>query len=412
MKHYSWTRGMLFFAACLLILQSGCEYNAPPSPWEESQKKEKIIPVITRVIPENNAGTASEITLIGEHFSPVIEENNVYFNQVPAIIKSASDTQIVVYRPNIIGDSLVIKVTVAGAVGIARFSPYKMEAVVEDFGHFTDLEAILVCALDIEDRVYLAMGSMNVIRLNSDESRDLSFTGTTNTNLWTDMKIGSDGYLYLARHNNIIYRMALEGGSAAEYVKFASRNDRVKCIDFDENGNLFGGGKNTGVIVVRSSTDYKKLGYYGDYEINSIRIYNGYLYVVAKYSGTKEVEINTGIWRHPIQPDGSIGDQELVLNWSTSPYGDANLNTMTFSEKGIAYIGTNDKETPVVMYDPTTSSFKPLFFGIIPSPVDQLVWGNSTYLYAIINRNTRFDRGGQFLRINTGELGAPYYGRQ
>jgi hypothetical protein len=411
MKKYSWIKGMLCFASCLLILQSGCEYKAPTSPWEESQKEIKIIPVITQVEPENSAASASEITLIGEHFSATAGGNNVYFNNVPAVIKSESATQIVVYRPNIIGHLLTIKVIVVGAVGIAQFYPYKIEAVVEDFGHFTDLDAILVCALDRSENVYLAMGNTDIIRLNSDGNQDLTFLGTTPGNLWTDMKIGSDENIYLTRSNNIIYRLPKDGGSTEEYLKFASRNDRVKCLDFDESGHLFTGGKNSDIIVVRSATDYQKLGYYVPYEINSIRVYNGFVYIAANYTGAVAGEIKSGIWRHQIQPDGSIGDKELVLDWSSSPYTDASISAITFSENGLIYISTNDNENPIIMYDPNANSFKTLFFGLIPSPVDQLVWGNSTYLYTIINRSIRFDRGGQFLRINAGVAGAPYYGR-
>jgi hypothetical protein len=411
MKQYSWIRVMLFLACCLLILQSGCEYKAPSSPWEESQKKAKIIPVITQVQPENSAGSASEITLIGENFSATAGGNNVYFSNVPAVIKSESAMQIIVYRPNIIGDLITIKVSVVGVAAIAQFYPYKMEAVVEDFGHFTDLDAILVCALDKNENVYLAMGNTNIIRLSSDGSQDLSYSGTTPGNLWTDMKISSDEQIYLTRSNNIIYRLPKEGGATEEYLKFASRNDRVKCLDFDEQGHMFTGGKNSDIIVVRSATEYQKLGYYAQYEINSIRVYNGFVYVAANYTGAVAGEIKSGIWRHQIQPDGTIGNKELVLDWSSSQFAEASISTVIFSENGLIYISTNDNTNPVIMYDPNTSSFKTLFSGLIPSPVDQLVWGNSTYVYAVINRNVRFDRGGRFLRINAGEAGAPYYGR-
>jgi hypothetical protein len=401
---------MLFFAACLLIAQSGCEYKAPASPWEESQKKEKILPVITQVEPAI-AGAASEITLIGENFSPVDSLNKVYFDNVPAVIKSASATQIVVYRPSVVGDSLSINVTVAGALGIAKHYPYKLEAVVENYGHFAGLDALITGGMDKSENLYLAIRGLTVIRLNSDGSRDLGFTGTTQSSLWTELKAGPDGMIYMARSNNIVYRLANTGGAAEEYFKFPNKADRVKSLDFDENGNLYCGGKNSDLLVIRSQTDFQKMGFYADYEILCIRVFKGYVYLAANYLGKDAAVIKTAIWRNQILPDGTVGGKELVLDWSISPTIGATLNSFTFSENGVIYIASNDPETPVIMYDSGAGSFKTLFFGIIPSPVDQLIWGNSNYLYAIGNRNLSFDDGGKLLKINTGEKGAPYYGR-
>jgi len=389
----------------LILLLSGCEYKGPNSSWDELEKREKIMVEIERVEPEQ-AGAASELTIIGTNFSTNSEENWVYIENVRCVVKSCTDASIVIYRPNVVGNSLTIKVSVLNAINVATFSPYKMEAVVEDFGNFAGADAILATTVDQNENVYLAMNNTDVIRLKSDGSRDTEFLGTTDYSLWTDMKVSSDGYLYLARSNNIIYRLPKEGGSTEEYVKFTSRNDRVNSIDFDENDNLFGGGRKT-LVVIRPDGSYEKLGYYSDYDIASVRVYNNYVYVAAENS-------STGIWRHQIlDQNGSLGDQESVLDWSTSPYADANIYDITFSENGVIYIATDNNEvSSIIKYNPDTGSLEPLFFEIIPSAVEQLVWGNSTYLYAVINRNTRFDQGGQLLRINTGEPGAPYYGRQ
>jgi len=202
------------------------------------------------------------------------------------------------------------------------------------------------------------------------------------------------------------------GGAVETYVTFPGRNtDRVKSIDFDQNGNLFCGGKKSGLMVVRPDQTTKKLGIYGDYDIITIRIYSGYVYMTALYSGSGTATVNTGIWRHAINQDGSVGSQELVLDYGASPYANVSLNDMTFSEQGTIYLGITHPETPIVTYNPNDGSYKALFVNLISSPVDQLVWGNSTHLYAIINRNISFSKGGKLIKVNTGELGAPYYGR-
>jgi len=397
--------------AALVAMPWGCEYKAPPSPWEEFEKEVKAPPEIHAVIPEADAGCASEIIIKGAHFSPVITENNVYFNNKPAVIKTASDTELVVYRPNVVGDSVAIKITVAGAVEIAQFFPYRMKAVVEKFGPFSGLDAIVAFTVDKNENVYVAMSNNTVIRLDAQGFQDLSFLSKAPSSLWRDMKVYGD-WVYLVRANNVIYRASISDTVVVEYVTLPNRSDRIRTIDFDSNGHLFGGGKNSDLMVFRSATDYQKLGFYAQYEILSLRVYQEYLYVAANYTGTQPVSVAKGIWRHAIQSDGTVGAQEPVLDWSATPYASATISTITFSENGVMYIASDHPEYPILMYNMNTGEFKPLFYKIIPSPVDQIMWGNSTFLYALVNRNTRFDRGGNFLRIDTGEMGAFYYGRQ
>ena len=412
MNHHYWIRGTVLVSAFGLVIQSGCEYKAPASPWEESLKQNKILPTITRIEPAE-AGSASEITLIGKDFSPVDSLNAVYFNDVPAVIKSSSDTHIVVLRPNVIGNSITISVVVNGAVGIAKFPGYGLGAVVEEFGHFAGIDKLFAFAVDAEENTYLAMSGNSIIRLNPDGGRDLNYlgVGTTavNTSLMTDMKVGPDGMIYMARSNNLIVRLPADADSDAveTVVTLADRADRIKCIDFDPSGILYAGGKNSDLIVIRSAADIIKAGVYKEYEINSIHVSGGFVYLAAVYTGKSSEAIKSGVWRHAVQADGSVGIQELVLNWSAGPFSGATVNTIELSESGKVYIGSNDAQNPVVMVDPDSGEYRTLFYGIIPSPVDRLAWGNSTHLYAVIHRTSQFEDGCQLLKINTGERAAP-----
>jgi hypothetical protein len=414
MKEFSWTRGLILLAAGLLIVQSGCEYKAPVSPWEQAQNATKAYPVINSVEPVI-ANQAREITINGGPFSTVASENSVYFYNVPAIIKRATENQIVVYRPNTSGDSLAIKVTVAGKVGIAAFSPYRLEPVVEPFGSFAGTEVILTSTVDKNENVYLAMGNLRAIRFNSAGVRDFNFNAITPNNLWTDMKVGSDGNVYLSRGNNIIYRIIPSGGaldSTKEYVKMASSKSRMTTFDFAQDGaTLFAGGKNSDLLIIRAPKDTARANIYGEYDIKSLRVFNGYVYVAAQYLGATATIPKTAIWRHQILANSLVGNQELVLDWTVTEYGTATINTITFSQSGSIFIASNHADMPILIFNPADNGLTPLFYGITPSPIDQLVWGNSTYQYALVNRNVTNTNGGRIIRINTGEQGAPYYGR-
>jgi hypothetical protein len=405
MRTDSWIRGAFFFPACLLILQAGCEYKAPSSPWEESRNKAKILPVITRMEPADG-GSASEIALVGENFSPVLSENKAYFGITEAVVTNASPTRITVLRPNVVGDSLTVHVTVAGAAGIGLFRPYRLPAVVWNFGFFAGIDAILAAAVDETENVFLAMGDKNFIRLNPDGSAGPASLVTTLSDLWTDLSVGPDRMLYAVRSNNIVYRLPVSGGDVGAYVTFSNRNDRVKSLDLDAAGNLYAGGKNSDLIAIRSGGLPVKAGFYADYEIQSVRVANGFVYVAADYLGTRTDVSKIGIWRHALADDGSVGSQERMLDWSTGPIPVAAVRSIAISESGTIYLGTNDPENAIVMFNPATGGFKTLFFGLIPSPVDQLSWGNSTFLYAVIDRKVTFADGGKLLKIDAGEPGA------
>jgi hypothetical protein len=395
----------------LIFLFLHCEYKGPASPWAESQKEEKVQIEITSIDPVI-AGAASEITILGKNFSTVISDNAVYFDNAQCVIKSCTENAIVVYRPNIVGDSLTIKVTRKDGINVAKHAPYKLETVVESYGQFADTEAMLAECLDANENVFIVMSSMSAIRINADGIRDASYQAGTGSSLWTDMKTGFDGAMYMARSNQIIYHIAAGSDTALEYSRFPDRTkDRVESIDFDQNGNLFCGGKKSGLMVMRSDKSTQQFGFYDDYDILTVRVYNGFVYVAALYSGTGTAGVNEGIWRHLLNTDGTVGSQELVLDYGISPYANAALNDMTISADGKLYLGITHPETPIVKYNPNDGSFSPLFVNLIASPVEQLVWGNSTYLYALIGRSVTISNGGQLLKINTGELGAPYYGR-
>jgi hypothetical protein len=403
MSQKHWNRGALLAAAGLLLLQSACEYKAPASPWEQAQNAVRVVPVITAVEPAV-AGTAGEITLVGENFSDTLSWNHVYFDGTPAIIRSATATWITVYRPRVTGDSVRINVVVDGARDIARFSPYPMDAVVEDFGHFANTDAFLACAADADENVTVVMGSTSFIRLNPDGSQDLAYLKTSSTALWTDMAIGPDGLVYAARSNNIIYRLQDDTSVVQAAITLASRNDRVKSLDFAPNGTIYGGGKNSDLIIIRSPTDVVKSGFYGTWDIYAVRVYGSWVYVAAKFTGTGSVPVAAGVWRHAIQGDGTLAAGEPVLDWAAGPAPAATMAALALAENGVVYVGSNDTARPIVTFDPASGAWNALFYGIIPSPVDQISWGPGHHLYVVVNRTKTIANGGKLLRIDTGVL--------
>jgi hypothetical protein len=393
----------ILISCFVLLVMMGCSYDAPDSPWEVATKKVVVQPVITSIDP-SDAGSASQITIKGENFSTDISKNTVYFDNVVARIISCSSTQIVVYRPNIVGESLTVKVLVSGATEVAKFPGYKLVSVVDKFGVFIDSDAQVVFATDANEYNYiiLADAAQTVIKLDPQGKRVESFQAT-GSKFATDMKMGANGYLYYVRKQEQVYRIAPTGGEAEKWVKFAS-GGKAKCLDFDENGNMYAGGEKTGLLVARPDMSFANLGFYKASDIQAVRVYNGYVYVA----------LTTGIWKNQILSNtGTLKEGELLLDWATTgDYASSLISSMAISESGTIVIATNDTlvNAPIMTFKEGGSP-TPLFLGLIISPVDQIIWGSGNYLYALINRRVRKDEGGDFVRITMDEKSAPYYGR-
>jgi hypothetical protein len=399
-----------FALALIFVLGLACEYDAPVSPWAEAQKQPTVVPVIQKVLPEE-ARSASEIKIMGENFSPVPAKNLVYFNNVAAIIKSATASEIVVYRPKITGNGLTIKVIVEGALGIGKYSPYQLTEILSSFGLFLDGDAIICMTMDKDENTYVILraNDNNLIKLTPDGKRDDSFTATV-TRYATDLAVGPGGFIYIVRKRDQVYRVPPTGTTVENYAKFAS-SAAGQCLDFDQNGNIFAGGEKTGLLLLRPDKTSAKLGLYTDFNVKAIRVFNNYVYVLASYMGTDPSVQPSGVYRNQILTTaGEVGPNELVLDWATTgDYQTATFNSFTFDANGDMYVGTN--HAAPVLFAKKDGSMAPLYYGMIAPSADQIVWGNQKYLYLLRNQRMTKAEGGGIIRIDMDKLGAPYYGR-
>ncbi|MFC1569963.1 hypothetical protein ACFL4L_06990, partial [bacterium] len=178
--------------------------------------------------------------------------------------------------------------------------------------------------------------------------------------------------------------------------------------DFDENDNFYGGGEKSDLYVLPASGGNIKSGLYKNHSFKSLRVYDGFVYFIAENVRAKEEDIAIGIWRHQIiDANGTLGDQELVMDWANDAgdYTESVPNYFTFSQDGIMMVGT-DNINPILMVDTSDGTLDVMYKGILSTSVEFLVWGTGNYLYQI--------KGGEswdVMRIDMGASGAPYYGR-
>ncbi|MBN2103791.1 IPT/TIG domain-containing protein [bacterium] len=361
-------------------------------------------PVITEVSPQVCTGGANYITITGEHFSSAIEELEVYFDEYPAEIIEASDTHIQVRRPalnfGILSSpvTIVVKVIKNARVLTATYAPYQVDTVVEIYKHFYDQNPLRALAMDTDENCYVFQSMpRNVVRIAP--SGDQFTVGETERPV-SDAIMGPDGQLVLFMNNRRINQLDVMTGAETEWL---DTGERIGCGDFDSEGNLYIGGRRTDLIVAAPDLSFQSLGFYATDDIRFIRVYDDYVYLLVE-TGYDDINIpELAVWRHRIQDaNGTLGTRELVLDWAeTGEFAESDPVCFTFSASGTMVFGT-DHEDPVLMVEPD-GTLDILYKGLITSFVLDMVWGNSTYLYAVTEDD--------LIRIDMGEPGAPYYGR-
>jgi hypothetical protein len=409
-------------SGAILLLIFGfisCEEEAPTKVYNNDLSSPA--PKITSVDPADFAYSyASKIKITGENFSAANDPafgNKVYFDNQPGTIISSSATEIVVIPPDIVGDSVRLKVINPKAEQIAVYYPYKISSTTTKFDQFLSTDSISAIDLDSQENLYALLRTENTAKILKVTTGGIRTDyGTAPFPTAYEMKIGPGGYLYILRTgpSGAIHRVAPGGGTADVFVTLSAP---MRSLDFDQNQNLFVAGSRTNLFVVNQSGTFRVAGNYGSFDIRSIRVFNGFLYFTALYSGSNSSFPPAGIWRSQItSADGDLGDPEVVYNWADAgSYSNSFFGPLTFSTDGDMFIGTDYSissnpviNSSILIVHPNGSS-EPLYPGHIVPLTRQLVWGNGNFLYQ--NRGN-FGLVKGIFKIYVDKLGAPYYGRQ
>jgi hypothetical protein len=380
----------------LLLLINGCKMDTAEPIWEQPFTNPPT-PKITNVIPAEAAAGVSRITINGENFADESGTNVVYFDNTPTEVISSTSTSIVVRRPNIATDSAVIKVVSNQALSAVKYSPYKVELVMEQYGNFTENIVLSVVAADNMENLYVIEG-VNIHKISPDGEKSVFATANR---VSFDAKLGPDGNLYLLGSNRAVDKVDLATGEVSRWIQLPSGRN-VRFGDFDDNGNFYAGGSKTDLIVVEPNLNVKPTaGNYTGYDILAVRAFNNYVYVVAKKSGSTDT---SKIYRHQIDASGNLGTQELVLDMKiTGDLSSRTITGLTFSTDGIMYLAT-DAENPIITFNPADGSIDFLYKDILHPYCKSFCWGAGNFIY-MINGDSTTGEEWTVYRVNTGTTG-------
>ncbi|MBN1540914.1 IPT/TIG domain-containing protein [candidate division KSB1 bacterium] len=385
----------------------GCSKDRPKSLFDPdyvSQEK----PTIHSVTPSGEALAAVvPITIEGAHFLNDTAKVSVWFNTVKAKILQASSDRIVVQSPNLVADSVAIKIAVREADRLSDPYSYRLLQSVFVVGGFNKYDDPYALTCDRHGTVYVSNAPSRLEKVTPEGERT-QFGSSIGSGIRMtsvkNMKVGPGDYLYLVSNTNYIARISVDGG---DITKWATLSASVYDLDFLPSGSLYTGGRNAPLILVKNDASSSNVADYKGYNIQAIRVFDGYVYIAAEITADRTVHI----WRHRINADESVGERELVFNW-TENFGTASLLGLTFAADGTMYIGTDLMESIMVLH--SDGNFEPLYPGVLLPETYSLCWGPDEFLY-IARRNDSKNSSQELqtvLKINMVKLGAPYYGRQ
>jgi hypothetical protein len=386
-----------------LILYLSCEREPTNSVFVEEQQS-KPDPVITSIEPPNSGlGGIGEITIKGSNFSPAVGENAVFFGSKPAVVISASESELVVQSPSVIADSIEVKVSVIGAFSFSNIIYYTLETAVEELGGYgvagEDLYAI---AVDADENIYVYR-SIRFIDIITPDTLDKAQSYATASVVTTGMKMGPGGYLYLVKGSNRnLYRIPPGGGNQSVFVRSLPNN--VFDLDFDPVGNIYTAGDGDSLTIIYPDGSFETVAGYTDTFIKAVRVFNGYVYVAGNLSDSQEA-----VWRNQINAPNNLGPNEVVFDLTAELGQDIEIQSLTFAEDGDMYIGTTALD-PILVVHPDGSS-EPLYPGVLAPEMYDMDWGNDIYLYVSRRASVIAETETRILRINMQKKGAPYYGR-
>jgi hypothetical protein len=408
MKVYSVLTIAALFMAVLMAVMTGCKYDVAEPQWYGSFDAPPS-PTITQITPAGTAGAGvNSIVITGTNFAEAPDSNLVYFTNVPATILSASSTSLTVLRPNLVTDSAYIKVVSPKALVVAKYpQPYKIERVHMKWGAFlVATEALSGAAIDNNENLYITnQTSKKVYQVDATGNTTQVGTGVVTRNP-SDAKVGPDGRLYLMSTNRAIEAMDLQTGVVSEWVRFASGKN-MKFGDFDANGYFYTGGARTDLFIIAPDKSFVPANLYTKDEILSIRVYNGYLYIIVKPATTGVATIV----RHSIAAGGVLGAQQVMMEWNTATVGDFSTRSIrgfTFAANGIMYMVT-DSPDPLLMVDLTAMTVQIAYKGILPGYCKYFCGSSSrNYLY-LITGDTTLGQEWAVYRVDIGVAGTPYF---
>jgi len=393
------TTSFVFIIALGFLFLSSCTKPADNSLYDPNVSY-RPQPTITSISPVGSAMAGMDTVIVkGTNFSAVLAENSVYFNASPAALLNATTTQISLVAPLVTIDSIGVRVAVAGSIQFSNTALYRLRAGVVSWGSLQANDTSTSITTDASGNLLAAILLKaiegGIIKVTPAGVRSTYAPATAGVSLWTGLKVGPGGYLYAARNFRAVYRFSPGGGSSATAWQVFPVGTAIADIDFDQSGNLWGGGNNSNIYCITQGKVATTSPFVGN--VHCVRVFNGYLYFSAKTDAGEK------IWRAQIAST-SLGTPEIYFDFGAAYPSNIPLS-ITFSSDGTMYVGTDSQNgLLIVNANKTVSAPFVAYQAMFGTGLAYLAWGGADDLYASTSN-------GALLKFTVrGMKSAPYYG--
>ncbi len=368
-------------------------------------------PSITSISPSVALAGVTQITITGQNFSTDPTQDLVYFNGIPVTVSSATSTQLVLTSPNVIGDSVGIRVAVLNAEMFSNTVSITQKASSKDFypGAKDQSDVPMSIVSDNLGNIYSSNNALGVYQITPDSTISL-YSPKGGETFWSSMRFGPGGVMYCARGLQAIFTIPAGGGVKNSTWLVLPSTIKISQLEFDPLGNLWAAGKNSVIYRIKQDKSFVTFPFAANVTAMRVFVSGGttYLYVAA------QTDSLTTIQRMPIDANGNLGTAETYFDFSKNYGANWVVNGLDFSADGEMFLATNMSQP--LIYVNTDKSTGALYPGVIQnSPALGLIWGSGNYLYYI--RRQINDATGAFLvpqtivRLDILKPGAPYYGQ-
>lgn len=402
--------------AVVLLFVYSCNEETTPSLYDLPAGGQPT-PVISSIDPSNSAlAGVTVVTITGSNFYPFASGNFVYFNGVKANVLSFTPTQLKVLAPNVVADTVFVKVAAYKSMDFSNLYQYKLVTAQEEYYKFDPSNAQIPYAfifnpngdmlVSLFSNATNPFGIKKILPVPFDERTLLDYIPMGNTQKWDCLKFGPGSQLYGSRTVNAIWK--LDEGVAPASPWAIATGSLLKDFDFDVNNNIWAVGTANKIYRIdqnKVSTSFAVSGTF-----RSARVFNNNLY----YAGAKGT--TEGVWKIPILSNGDLDltSEELYFDLSSAYPGNQAL-AITFAADGDLLLGTNKDPDPIIVVHPNKNA-EVLYPGVIPaSKAIYMYWpAGSTSFY--FTREEKKDPTGKIiysqsiLRVEMQKNGAPYYG--
>lgn len=404
---YNVTISIILFTTIIFI--NSCADDSTVS-LEEYPSANLPAPVLSTINPSSQAlAGVTVITITGENFSSNIRNNRVYFNGEPGTILNSTTTELVVKVPNVVDDTVIVKIAVVGSQNFSNIFQYKMVPAWEVYYPLDkDAEKAYGIILDNSNNLLISLLGKGVWKITPlpDTSKTLFIPVGNNAQKWDNFRFGPGGELYGVRSARGVWK--LEENVAPAGFWAAPSAGIIGALEFDANQNLWTLNSSNSIFRFKQDKTIATFPFTG--VLRAIRIFNNELYVAATKDGIE------GVWKIPIDANGDLGTAELYFDISNIRL-QTKINAIAFAEDGNLILGLDKGPDPILVVKPD-KSYEELYPGVIEAnSVISIFWpSNSTSMYFVRGEERNADGtkvvvGQAPLRVEMEKYGAPYYGQ-